>query len=68
MIVDAPPILAYPDSRTISTGVDSVVLVLKSGGTRKQVAVRAKQALEEAGAKIIGMVLNRRKFYIPHWV
>ena len=68
VIVDAPPILAYPDSRTISTGVDGVVLVLKSGGTRKQVAVRAKQALEEAGAKIIGTVLNRRKFYIPHWV
>ena len=68
VILDAPPALAFPDSRIIGAGVDGVVLVLKSGGTRKQVGVRAKKALEVAGAKIIGMVLNRRKFYIPDWV
>ena len=45
-----------------------MVLVLEAGKTRKQVAVRAKQELEEAGGKLLGVVLNRRKFYIPEWI
>ena len=68
VILDAPPVLAFPDSRIIGAGVDGVVLVVRSGSARKQIAVRAKKAMEEAGARVIGVVLNRRKFYIPNWL
>jgi len=68
VIMDAPPALRYSETRTISAKADGVVLVLRSGATREKVAVRAKKELEETGAKIVGMVLNRRKFYIPDWL
>ena len=68
IILDGPPVLASSESRAVCTITDGVVLVLRSGKTRRQVALKAKRELEEAGGKIIGVVLNRRKFYIPNWI
>jgi protein-tyrosine kinase len=68
IILDAPPMNGYAESRVIATKVDGVILVIESGKTRSQVAIRAKQELEEAGAKVLGVILNRRKYYIPDWV
>ena len=48
--------------------MDGVVIVIEAGKTREQVAVRAKKELEEAGGKVLGVVLNKRKFYIPEWI
>jgi Mrp family chromosome partitioning ATPase len=47
---------------------DGVMLIIESGKTRKQVALKAKQELENAGAKVLGVILNRRKQYIPGWI
>ena len=40
----------------------------EAGKTREQVAVWAKKELEEAGGKVLGVVLNKRKYYIPEWI
>lgn len=68
VIFDAPPVNSYAESRVIAAKVDGVVLVIGSGETRRQVAIKAKQELEEAGAKVLGVILNRRKHYIPEWL
>ena len=68
VILDAPPVNSYSEPRVIGTKVDGVILVIESGKTRKQVAIRAKQELEDAGAKLLGVILNRRKHYIPEWI
>ncbi len=68
VILDGPSVPGSSDVRVICNKVDGVVLVLEAGKTRKQVAVRAKQELEEAGGKLLGVVLNKRKFYIPEWI
>jgi protein-tyrosine kinase len=68
VILDAPPTTSFSEARVISRKVDGVVLVLGSGTTRRQVALNAKKELEEAGGKVLGVVLNRRKFHIPKWV
>jgi capsular exopolysaccharide synthesis family protein len=68
IILDAPPMNGYAESRVIATKVDGVILVIESGKTRRQVAIRAKQELEEAGTKVLGVILNRRKHYIPEWI
>jgi Mrp family chromosome partitioning ATPase len=52
----------------ICAKVDGVIMVVESGKTREQVAVRAKKELEEAGGKVLGVVLNKRKFHIPEWI
>ncbi len=68
VILDAPPVNSYAETKIMGKKVDGVILVIESGKTRKQVAIRAKQELEEAGAKVLGVILNRRKHYIPKWI
>ena len=68
VILDAPPVNSYSEPRVMGTKVDGVILVVESGKTRRQVAIRAKQELEDAGAKVLGVILNRRKHYIPEWI
>ena len=68
VILDAPPVNGYDETKIMSSKVDGVILVIESGKTRRPVAIRAKQELEEAGAKVLGIILNRRKYYIPEWI
>ena len=68
IVLDAPPIHGFPDSRALCGKVDGVVLVMEAGKTRQQAALSAKRQLEEAGGKILGVVLNKRKFYIPEFI
>jgi len=68
VILDAPPVPRFSESRVICPKVDGVILVLGGGKTRQQVALNAKEKLEQMGAKVLGFVINRRKFYIPNWI
>jgi Mrp family chromosome partitioning ATPase len=45
--------------------VDGVVLVVQAEKTRWQVAEQAKRILEESGARLLGAVINRRRYHIP---
>ncbi len=68
VIIDSPPINGYAETLMIAKKVDGVILSLESGKSRKQVAIKAKQQIDESGAKFIGVIMNRRKYYIPRWV
>jgi protein-tyrosine kinase len=68
VILDVPPVNSYAESIVIATKVDGVILVIESDKTRQQVANRAKQEMEKAGARILGVILNKRKHYIPEWI
>jgi capsular exopolysaccharide synthesis family protein len=68
VILDSAPVPGFPDTQTLCSKVDGVILVITYDRTRRQVALRAKKDLEEAGAHILGVVINRRKYYIPDWI
>jgi len=68
VILDAPPVNDCAEPRVIGPKADGVILVIEAGKTRWQVAVQAKQELEDSGAKLLGVVLNKRKHYIPKWI
>lgn len=68
VILDGPPAPSFAETRVLCSRVDGVIMVLAAGRTREQVAKRAKQEIEEAGGKILGLVLNRRRFHIPEWI
>jgi len=68
VIFDVPPVTIYTESIVIASKVDGVILVLQADKTRQQVALRAKQEMENAGANILGVILNKRKHYIPEWI
>jgi len=68
VILDGPPLPSFSESKVICNKVDGVVMVVESGKTRKQVALRAKKDIEQAGGTVLGVVLNKRKYNIPKWV
>jgi capsular exopolysaccharide synthesis family protein len=68
VIFDSAPVSGFPDTQTLCSKVDGVILVITFDKTRRQVALRAKKELEDAGANILGVVINRRKYYIPDWI
>ena len=68
IILDGPPVPVFSECRVLSAKVGGIVLVVESGKTRRQVALRAKKQLEAAGGQVLGVVLNRRKHYIPDWI
>jgi len=59
LIVDTPPVLLVTDATALSPWVDGVVLVVESGVTARGALVRTQRILEIAGARILGVVLNK---------
>ena len=59
VIIDSPPCLAVSDAAVLASRVDGILLVIEAGRTRREAAVRAKEALEQVGGKILGVVLTK---------
>lgn len=59
LIVDSPPVLAVADATLLSRVMDGVLLIIDSGQTRRDSVLRAKDALAQAGSRILGVVINR---------
>lgn len=57
-IVDAPPVLAVTDAAILANLLEGVILVVRSGSTRNDLAKKALEQLNKANARIIGTVLN----------
>ena len=58
VVVDSPPITSFTDGVLIASMVDGVLLVVHGGKSSRHVVKRARQLLNDVGAKIFGVVLN----------
>ncbi|WP_434169700.1 CpsD/CapB family tyrosine-protein kinase [Peribacillus frigoritolerans] len=58
IIFDTPPVLVVPDSQIVANKCDGVIMVVASGKTNKQSAVKAKELLVKANTSLLGVVLN----------
>lgn len=67
-VLDCPAITSDPQSAALSRFCDGTVLVIQAEGVRKQVVQAARREIERHGGQVIGVVFNRRRFYIPDWV
>ncbi|TAA72869.1 CpsD/CapB family tyrosine-protein kinase [Planococcus salinarum] len=63
VIFDAPPILSVTDGQILSNKCEGTILVINSGHTEKEMALKAKEAIESSNSRIIGAVLNN--FVLP---
>lgn len=61
VLIDTPPVLAVTDAQVLAKNCDGSVLVVSSGKTEVESAVKAKDLLEKTGTKILGVILNRKK-------
>jgi capsular exopolysaccharide synthesis family protein len=58
VLIDSPPILPVADGLTLSRIVDSVVLVVRSRTTERDLAQESRRRLLRVNARILGVVLN----------
>lgn len=61
VLLDTPPVVPVTDAAVLAPHVDGVLLVLKAGKTKREMAQRAKALLEKAHARLLGVVLNNAK-------
>lgn len=58
VIIDGPPFIVA-DAMVMASKVDGVLLVVRPGHTRRSLALGALEQIQLAGARVIGVVLNR---------
>lgn len=58
VIMDTPPVLVVTDAQVLTNRVDASLLVVSSGKTDKDGALKAKELLNAGKGKLIGVVLN----------
>lgn len=59
IVLDSPPMLAVTDAAVLARISDGVLLIVDSGKTKRESGLRAKEALEATGARLLGVVINR---------
>jgi polysaccharide biosynthesis transport protein len=59
VILDAPPTAPVTDPAVIGSLTDGVLLVLRAGHTTRDAASYARRHLTDAGARILGLVINQ---------
>jgi len=59
VILDSPPIGPVTDPAIIGGVTDGVVLVLRAGHTSRDATQFARRQLSDAGARILGLVINQ---------
>lgn len=61
ILFDTPPVLAVTDAQVLANLADGSILVTSSGTTDRDGAIKAKELLSNANAKLLGAVLNNKK-------
>ncbi|MDQ0154202.1 CpsD/CapB family tyrosine-protein kinase [Robertmurraya andreesenii] len=61
VLIDTPPVLAVTDAQILSNKCSGTILVVNSGKTETEAAMKAKELLVNSKARILGVVLNQKK-------
>jgi non-specific protein-tyrosine kinase len=58
VLFNAPPVVAVTDATILGAKVDGVLLVITAGKTRRDHAEKAKEMLEQAHVRVVGVALT----------
>ena len=61
LLFDTPPILAVSDALVLSTKVDGMILIVWGEKTSREALIRAKEKLDMANVKTLGVIINNLK-------
>jgi protein-tyrosine kinase len=65
VLIDSAPLSVSADGLAIASKVDGVILVVEAEKTRWQTVRRVKDSISRVGGDVLGVVLNKRRYYIP---
>ena len=58
VLLDAPPVVAAADAAILGAKANGVLLIIQAGRTRRDQSERARELLEQAKARIVGVALT----------
>lgn len=67
VIIDYPQEM-FANGPVITSMVDGVIIVVEAEKTRWQVALSLKEKIINNGGNILGLVFNKRQYYIPQYI
>jgi polysaccharide biosynthesis transport protein len=65
VLVDMPPVSLFAESIMLGRMSDGLILVLKAHSSRREVAQKVVKELKAAKVRLLGAVLDERRFPIP---
>ncbi len=68
VVIDSPPLELSSDALGLVGKADGVVLVVEAEKTRWPIVQNLRDSIINHGGKILGVVFNKRRFYIPGWL
>jgi len=68
VLVDCPSILENPEIPAIAALTDGIILVVRANRTRREVVQRALMLMQSARCRVLGIVLNQRRYPIPEFL
>ncbi len=68
LLIDCPALFSSASAIRLFPYVDGVLLVIKDGDRSKIDIQRAASMVEAAGGRLLGAVLNKRRYVIPNWL
>ena len=68
VVVDCPPVLPCRETAVAGAVADGTLLVVEAERTRRADIAQARTVLEQLGATMLGVVLNKRKRRLPRFL
>ncbi len=68
VLIASAPLAKFKDATLIAGLADGVILIIDERQTRRQVTKIALEALRARKAKLLGFILNNRRFVIPKFI
>jgi len=67
VLFDSPPLLAVTDGQILASKCDGTLLIVSSGKTEIEQAIKAKDLLNSVNSQLLGVILNNKKLKNPHY-
>ena len=68
IVLDMPPVSDISLALRTAGMIDAVVLVVENEKVDVELARRTRDLLLREKIKLMGVVLNKRRSYVPHWL
>lgn len=68
LIMDGPAFLSSSDVTVAASHFDGVILVIQSNRTKRDVVKLVSDNITKVGGRVLGVALNRRRYYIPQFL
>lgn len=68
VLIDCPPVLDHSEVSVLGALCEGVVLVIRAHRTRREVVQRTLSVMKGARCRVLGVVLNQRRYPIPEFL